>query len=91
MDTRVERLVKTVEPYRAYQSKLIAGVWLIERKLVDIKHVDGTEYTMDYGIKQVLANTVFDKPHRSNSKRVQDEIATLTKLIDAYKLIDTYK
>lgn len=84
MNTRIERLVKTVEPYRAYQSKLIAGVWLIERRLVDIKASDGTEYTMDYGIKQVLAKTVFDRPCRGNSKRVRDEIATLTKLINSY-------
>ena len=75
MTVKTERIVRSVETYKAYGSQLIAGVWVIDRKLVDVAHPTGEIYTMDYGIKTVFAKTTFPGPLRANSKQVKEEIA----------------
>lgn len=83
-DMQTERIIRAVEPYRAYNSKLIAGVWIIDRRLVDVVADDGTTYTMDYGIKEVLAKTTFPGPLRADSKRVREEIAKFESIKDTW-------
>lgn len=73
-----ERIERSVETYRAHNSKLIAGVWIVERKIVERIAADETAYSMDYGIVRVIAKYPFPKPLRSDSKQVTEALQIAT-------------
>jgi hypothetical protein len=69
-----------IEKVRPLGSKKITAVQAVIRKLRDTIASDGTAYTMDYGIEQILLEIRFDTPKLSKSKAVIDAIHTCSGL-----------
>lgn len=70
----VERLEKRIILKNVVGSRMIESVWVVNERVRDRIAIDGTIYTMDYGIASVVDKVVFVKRVGKASKEVRTAI-----------------
>lgn len=76
-----ERLEMRIMLKKVVNSRMVEAVWVVNERVRDRVAMDGTTYSMNYGIASVVDRVVFLKRVGKASKEVQTAI---NKMIEKY-------
>lgn len=69
-----ERLEKRIVLKKIVGSRMVEAVWVVNERVRDRVAIDGTTYSMNYGIASVIDKVVFSKRVGRASKEVRAAI-----------------